>query len=177
MTKPTDCMWKPVDGFEMYEVSDSGHVWSKRRQRLLTPNKRSDGYMSVVLHNSPQKRFAFVHRLVAEAFIPPVSGKQFVDHINGIKADNVSSNLRWCTKSENSTFDACRRKRRITLCSERHLEKMYRSGRAMKVRCVETGEEFKTLRQAASSYDINPSCICVAIKTGLRSCGYRLERA
>ena len=36
----------------------------------------------------------FVHRLVANAFLPNSSTEQVIDHINGIRDDNRVKNLR-----------------------------------------------------------------------------------
>ena len=44
----------------------------------------------------------FLHRFIAEYFLPKVKGKEFVNHKNGNKLDNRLSNLEWCTKSENA---------------------------------------------------------------------------
>lgn len=53
------------------------------------------------------RRF-YVHRLVACAFCEKEEGKDYVDHINCIRSDNRSTNLRWCTAKENCNFPQTR---------------------------------------------------------------------
>ena len=60
---------------------------------------RLNGYHQVGLSGS--RKTAFVHRLVAEAFLPNPENKPCVDHINGNRADNRIENLRWVTHKEN----------------------------------------------------------------------------
>lgn len=43
----------------------------------------------------------YVHRLVAEVFIPNPEGKPIVDHIDRNPHNNSVTNLRWATISEN----------------------------------------------------------------------------
>ncbi len=46
----------------------------------------------------------FIHRLVAEAFIPNPLAKPFVNHIDCDKSNNILSNLEWMTELENTQY-------------------------------------------------------------------------
>ena len=72
----------------------------------LTRQKGRDekGYMVVNLRKEGKNKVSFVHRLVAEAFIPNYDNKNTVNHIDGDKSNNNINNLEWSTYSENNKY-------------------------------------------------------------------------
>lgn len=82
-----------------YQVSNIGRVRNKKA-RLVTIQFDKDGYCVVKLFHKGNKPKRFVHRLVAEAFIPNLENKKTVDHIDRNKTNNNVDNLRWATHSE-----------------------------------------------------------------------------
>ena len=97
-------MMKQVDikGFENYQITDDGRVWSKKRNKWLKPVVNDLGYYQVSLRKNRKTFIKRIHRLVAETFIDNPDNKPCIDHCNTIRTDNRVSNLRWCTHKENS---------------------------------------------------------------------------
>lgn len=64
---------------------------------MVSPSPTSHGYRTAVIGRTKR----YIHRLVAEAFIPNPDGRRTVNHKNGDKTDNRISNLEWATDQEN----------------------------------------------------------------------------
>lgn len=97
---------KPIEGYEDYEISNYGYVWSLNYRRLgikekLTGQTDKDGYKTVLINKKGVRKVLKVHRLVAKAFIPNPENKPQVNHKNGNKENNNYTNLEWVTGSEN----------------------------------------------------------------------------
>lgn len=93
--------YRPIEGYEDYLVSEDGDVYSKRRRRVLKPDKGRYGYNVIHLSNGKSKAF-YAHRLVAKAFIPNPENKPEVNHKDANKINNSASNLEWATRKENN---------------------------------------------------------------------------
>ena len=106
-------IWKDVKGYEEnYQVSNLGKVRSVKfdKVKILKQNKigvrsRGNPYYAVNLCLLGKCKKAFVHKLVAQAFVanPDPESKTYVDHYpNSDTLCNNAENLRWATVEENS---------------------------------------------------------------------------
>ena len=93
-------MWLQVRGCPMYEVSSFGRMRNTKNKKILKLSSHH-GYKRIRLRKNVTTKNFYVHRLVAEAFLPNETGKPLVDHIDHNKSNNNVSNLRWATHSEN----------------------------------------------------------------------------
>lgn len=109
-------IWKSVKGFEgKYEVSNKGNVRSVERiivnslgvkkiykSHIMKPSLTKSGYFNFVLRENGKKFNYRLNRMVADAFIPNINNKPYVNHKNGNKTNNEVENLEWVTGSENT---------------------------------------------------------------------------
>ena len=99
-------VWKPISGFENYEISSEGRVWSKRAQKFLKPVKDRGGYLWVKLCNCGIEKGFLIHRLVMNAFVtnPDPQRLTQINHKNEDKTANMLENLEYCDAKYNSNY-------------------------------------------------------------------------
>ena len=142
-------------------VSNMGYVVSCKRGEPY-PLKVSDngrGYQMVGAghRGSPQ----YVHRLVAETWIPNPNHYKEVNHINGDKDDNRVENLEWTTRGEN-----------VRHAYRNGLNK----GRSIPIRVVETGGVFESMAECARRLGVSHAAIWNCLAGRQSTCrGYHFE--
>lgn len=91
-------IWVPCSENRNYYVSNFGRV---KRKFILKPLLNKRGYLQVWIGYKCRK---YIHRLVAEAFIPNPNGYSEVNHIDEDKRNNKVWNLEWCDRLRNNSY-------------------------------------------------------------------------
>ena len=96
-------IWKNINGYPDYAISNTGQVKSLRFNRLLKTVTSGNEYQYVNLIHNRLKKTTAVHRLVMAHFGEPTPAeKMIVDHIDGNKTNNHAENLQWMFIAENT---------------------------------------------------------------------------
>ena len=92
-----------IKGYDdSYSISKDAQIFSNKSNKILKIRLNKRGYKDVCFCINGVKKNIFVHRIMAEAFIPNPNLYPCVNHINGIKTDNRIENLEWATHAHNN---------------------------------------------------------------------------
>lgn len=93
--------YKDIQGYENYLISNLGNIKNKKTNKILSTYKNHNNYVYVSLYKNGKSNKIRVHRLVGKAFIQNPDNKPEIDHIDKKRDNNIFTNLRWATHSEN----------------------------------------------------------------------------
>lgn len=150
-------VWKTIDGYEDYQVSNLGRVKSLlfNKERILKYFNDGKGYLQVKIHTNKKCKTFRVHKLVAMCFHghnPDGTHKVVVDHIDNNKLNNRADNLRLTTSRDNTTKDRIGgASNYIGVNFDKKLKK-WRSSITFLYRCVHLGC-FESEIEAKNAYD------------------------
>lgn len=109
-------IWKPYPDFDFIEGSNLGRartldrvVSTKRgtrvvKGRILTQHSNGTGYMQVGPRINGRKINIYIHRLVAECFLPNPENLPEINHKDNNPLNNNISNLEWCSRKYNVRY-------------------------------------------------------------------------
>lgn len=165
--------WKPVKGYEgLYIVSNIGAI-KRLPYDVVTrkPNSndtfirhfsggilrphlcKSNNYPMVTLSKNGTNYYKYVHRIVAEAFIPNPFNLPCINHKDENRKNFQVDNLEWCTYSYNNTYNQNAKKRGNVLRNK------YRKSVAMSDKTGNIIKVFSSLYDAADYVGVTYSTV------------------
>lgn len=108
--------WKPYQEFPWVEGSSFGRVRTLDRVvstkkgmravkgRILKQQRNRGGYIYVEFSINGKLIVRYVHRIVAQTFIPNPDNLPEVNHLDNNPLNNDVSNLEWCTREYNMAY-------------------------------------------------------------------------
>ena len=95
--------WRFIKENNDYMVSDHGRIMSlkKPQKKILSSSLLHNGYEAIYIYQKGIHAARYVHRLVAETFIPNPKKLPQVNHLDGNKLNNHVANLEWCDAYDN----------------------------------------------------------------------------
>lgn len=166
-------VWKKVEGYDNYEVSNTGKVrthnyMNRGETREMSPSS-CRGYLQVNLFKDNKQKCMRIHRLVAEAFIPNPNNLREVNHIDGNKENNNVENLEWCTREENLAHE-----HRTGLGDKARagLIRSFEARRRAVIAIPQNGGakmEFVSIQEAGRRLNIEATKICACLKGRAKS--------
>ena len=168
-------IWKDVVGYEnLYQVSNLGNVSTLKHKKtfILKPAQNGKGYLKVILrNNNKSKKYFFVHRLVAQAFLPNPNNYPVINHKDENPLNNNVNNLEWCTQKYNCNYGTAqeRRAKKISkiLTNRKDLSKTV-------LQYDKNGiliNEYPSMKEAERKTGINNGYICSVCKGKLNTAG------
>ena len=91
--------WRVIPDYPNYQASNLGNVCGPRGR--LHPRANKFGYLYFALHESGNRKWTTVHKVIGQLFVENPNQYPQINHIDGDKTNNYASNLEWCTAAYN----------------------------------------------------------------------------
>ena len=98
--------WVDIEGYFPYKINRNGDIINSITNKLKHKSLVRDRYMV-----SLNGKSLYVHRLVAQTFIPNPNNYTVVNHIDEDSLNNHVDNLEWCTQKHNINHGTCQQRR------------------------------------------------------------------
>lgn len=160
--------WCKVSGYELYHISNLGRLKSFNRGgvKIMKQFHNADNYLSTSISLDGKNKTVGVHRLVGLHFVPNPLSKPEVNHLDGVRDNNVSWNLGWATDSEQQIHSYTELGRiGAHLGKKGSQHPMFgRSGILSKsskpVLCLTNGKEYISATEAAKDLNLKLMSVC-----------------
>lgn len=96
------CEFVKINGYSNYLISKCGTIYSLSRHIIKSQYINMCGYYSTSLSVNNKSKTCSVHKLVAQTFIDNPNNYKIVNHKDGNKLNNHTTNLEWCTYKQNT---------------------------------------------------------------------------
>lgn len=158
-------IWKKIKDFPNYEISSYGRLKNLTTNYILTDRYKKSGYAIASLYIGSKKSYnKYIHRLVAEAFIPNPNNYPTVNHIDFDKKNNRIENLEWATQSQQSLHNNKKTNKKTITNNMRKVWKI----------CPETDKKlelYNSCKEAANQTGFDHSGIIKVCKGKKKTCG------
>ena len=161
-----DECWKRYKNSSDYWVSNKGRVWSSISNSFIegTPNCRT-GHIDISTKSNGKRVHRYLHRMIAETFIPNPKNYPMVRHIDDDPSNNIVDNLAWGTQKDNMR-DSINNGHFKYLTNADRENAMKKRRTPIKAINTSTGEEifFNSQQEASRLINIDQSSINMVLK-------------
>lgn len=168
-------IWKTIEGYPNYMVSNLGRVKSCKRtimrnnghpqtineKILKSCNDGGSGYLRVNLYKEGKEKKYYIHRLVAQAFLDNPNNLSQVNHIDEDKTNNCVENLEYCDVSYNINYGT--RNERVSKTKSIPILQFTRE--------MEFIKRWESATQVERELGIDQGNICMCCKGKIKTCG------